>query len=71
MKKILFSIASAVLLCGCSNTNSNEIPGRLVGQTDQWKIFQVNDSILVCLPYLNANDKLNPVVINLNKADNE
>lgn len=62
---ILF-IVLAIVYCSCNDSERNN----LVGYSDQWKIYKLNDTVFVCLPYLDADDDLNPVVINLKKITN-
>ncbi len=71
MKGIIFIGILIFLLCSCTDSynatseNYTEQCKRLIGETDQWKIFQINDTIAVCLPSLNADQKSQPVVIRL------
>lgn len=62
---ILFILA--ITYCSCNNSDKRN----LVGKSDKWEIYKLNDTIFVCLPYLNADDKLNPVVINLKKPNKQ
>lgn len=64
-------IFSCALLYSCTDSyKANkesfiEQCDRIIGESDRWKVIQVNDSVLVCIPTLNADKSLNPVVINL------
>ena len=68
-------IAISVLLCSCTDSYNAEHEAfteqckRLIGESDMWKVIQVNDSVVVCIPYLNAANNQNPVVINLNNMN--
>lgn len=67
-------IGIMTLMCGCtesskSKSNSySEQCKKVIGESDKWKVVQINDSIVVCLPGLNADRSLNPVVININNV---
>ena len=70
MKSLILAILFALCLCSCGCSDSNyelylEKESRCIGESDQWKIFKVNDTVVVCLPRLNADKKLQPVVLNL------
>lgn len=69
MNKV-FIILTALLLCSCDFSEEQqkqfiEQESKMIGHTDQWKMYRVNDTIVVCLPYCNADDNLQPVVVNL------
>lgn len=68
-------ILRATLICGCTDSYNatsesyTEQCNRIIGESDKWRIVQVNDSVVVCIPKLNASSDLTPVVINLHKVD--
>ena len=60
MKKIIMLI-SIVLFLSCQKDKT------IVYSGQQWGVIQINDSIYILTPELNAGKNLNPIVININK----
>lgn len=63
---LLFSCTDSYNATSKSYTEQCE---RLIGESDKWKVVQVNDSVVVCIPKLNASNDLTPVIINLHKVN--
>ena len=66
-------IVISALLCSCTDYNASSESytkqcKRIIGESDKWKVIQVNDTVVVCIPCLNTDNAKNPVVINLLKV---
>lgn len=68
-RNVLITILA--ILCGCTDSYNatsesyTEQCRRLIGESDRWAVIQVNDTVVICIPRLNADKTKNPVVINL------
>lgn len=80
MKKpaTLLLVLCTVALTGCGDSDKESAKvenNNVLYRGHRWDVVKVNDSIVVCLPGLDANSELVPVVINLHnpsyKTDSE
>lgn len=69
---IILSALCAVALTGCDKERIGSGNPNVIFSGQKWDMVKVNDSTVVCLPGLNADSELTPVVINLHyKTDSE
>lgn len=68
MKAIIICLA-ALLTVGCTNQKAQEKEFKgSIGGTNKYKIVQINDTVVICLPAIDADKSLQPTVINLNNV---
>lgn len=65
--RVLTAMMLIGAIAGCTKQSeiTNEQVGRVIGYSTMYKIVQVNDTVIVCLPDVNAAHDLQPTVINL------
>lgn len=66
---ILAAVLCAVCLSGCNKERIGRGNPNVLYSGQKWDVVKVNDSIVVCLPGLNADSELSPVVVNLHDPD--
>lgn len=60
--------ACSLSMCSCSKQGRGNNP-HILYEGHQWDVIRLNDSMVVCVPGLNANSKCTPVVIYTSHPD--
>lgn len=64
----LLLFAFSLSICSCSKQERRNNP-HILYEGHRWDVIRLNDSIVVCVPGLNANSKCTPVVIYTSHPD--